>query len=88
MISKVVSRSFKLEYIKGCYCVGSAEVLFVIAKMTPYSIQCIVTRFIDNKYPESLQKDPESLPRSIQNHQFEHLNSLRAQSTDNNNKIW
>ena len=56
MTSKVISRSFKLEYIKGCYCVGSAEVLLVIAKMTPYSIQCTVSRFIDNKYPESLQK--------------------------------
>ena len=88
MISKVFSRSFKLEYIKGCYCDGSAEVLFVISKMTPYSIQSTVSRFINNKHPESLQKDPE---RSIQNHQFhefEQLNSLGALSTDNNNKIW
>ena len=63
MISKVFSRSFKLEYIKGCYCVGSAELLFVISKMTPYSIQSTVSRFMDNKYPENLKKDPERLQK-------------------------
>ena len=63
MISKVFSRSFKLEYIKGCYCVGPSELSFVISKMIPYSIQSTVSRFIDNKYPESLQKDPESLQK-------------------------
>ena len=47
--------------------------------MTLYSIQSTANRFIDSKYPESLQKDPESL------HHFEQLNSLGALSTDNNN---
>ena len=56
--------------------------------MTPYSVQSTANRFIDNEHPESLQKDPEAFKRSIQNHQFQQLNSLGALSTDNNNKIW
>ena len=68
MISNVISRSFKLELIKGCYCVGSAEALFVISKMTPYSIQFTANRFIDNEHPESLQKDPEGLQKAFRRH--------------------
>ena len=63
MISNVISRSFKLELIKGCHCVGSAMALFVISKMTLYSIQSTANRFIDNEHPESLQKDPEVLQK-------------------------
>ena len=56
--------------------------------MTPYSVQSTANRFINNEHPESLQKDPEPFKRSIQNHQFQQLNSLGDLSTDNNNKIW
>ena len=38
---------------------------------------------------KAFKKIEKAFKRSIQNHQFfEHLNSLGALSTDNNNKIW
>ena len=58
-----LSRSFKLEWIKGYYCVGFVEVLFVNSKMILYPIQSTANRSIDNKHPESLQRHPESLQK-------------------------
>ena len=82
----------KLEYIKGCYCVGSAEALFVICKMTLYSIlySLLQTDLSIMNIQKASKKIQKAFKRSIQNHLhvFQQLNLLGALSTDNNNKIW